>query len=41
MEGCSNLEDIFRPEVNRLALEAALNKARGEGVNVRALLISK
>ncbi|KAL3305054.1 cutinase transcription factor 1 beta [Colletotrichum asianum] len=41
MEGCSKLEDIFRPEVNRLALEAALNKARGEGVNVRALLISK
>ncbi|KAK1847188.1 cutinase transcription factor 1 alpha [Colletotrichum chrysophilum] len=41
MEGCSNLEDIFRPEVNRLALEAALNKARGEGVNGRALLISK
>lgn len=41
MEGCSKLEDIFRPEVNKLALEAALNKARGEGVNVRALLISK
>ncbi|KAH0420386.1 aspartate aminotransferase [Colletotrichum camelliae] len=41
IEGYSNLEDVFRPEVNRSALEAALEKARREDVTVRALLISK
>nr|XP_036587431.1 uncharacterized protein CTRU02_02347 [Colletotrichum truncatum]KAF6798373.1 hypothetical protein CTRU02_02347 [Colletotrichum truncatum] len=41
VEGCTGLDDLFRPEVNRRALESALFRARRAGVTVRALLISK
>lgn len=41
IEGFSGLDDLFLPEVNNLALEAALRQARAEGINIRALLVSK
>ncbi|KAJ5378116.1 uncharacterized protein N7496_005525 [Penicillium cataractarum] len=40
IEGFGGLDDLFRPEVNRLALEATIHHAREEGINVRALLVS-
>ena len=41
IEGVEDLDDLFRPDVNRKALEIALQKARKAGINIRALLISK
>ncbi|SPB45729.1 unnamed protein product [Aspergillus niger] len=41
IEGYSNLEDLFHPEVNKMALESALRKAEDDGITVRALLVSK
>ncbi|KAI2814482.1 hypothetical protein CBS115989_8554 [Aspergillus niger] len=41
IEGYSNLEDLFHPEVNEIALESALRKAEDDGITVRALLVSK
>lgn len=41
IEGFSGLDDLFQPEMNKLALEAALCQARHEKINIRALLISK
>ena len=35
------LEDIFQPDINNMALEAALHKAKKMKVRVRALMISK
>ncbi|KAL3448024.1 pyridoxal phosphate-dependent transferase [Aspergillus insuetus] len=40
VDGYSSLDDLFCPRVNRKALEAALNKAECDGINVKALLIS-
>ncbi|PLB54002.1 PLP-dependent transferase [Aspergillus steynii IBT 23096] len=40
VEGFGGLDDLFRPEVNRKALEIALQQARKAGINIRALLIS-
>ncbi|KAF9891371.1 hypothetical protein FE257_004227 [Aspergillus nanangensis] len=40
IEGFSTLDDLFRLEVNRRALEAALLRAESEGVTVRVLLVS-
>lgn len=41
VEGYLELDDLFRPDVNKRALEAAFCKAQNEGIIVRALLISK
>lgn len=41
IEGFSSLDDLFHPVVNRRALEAALLRAKSEGITVRALMISK
>jgi hypothetical protein len=41
IEGYQDLDDLFRPGVNRNALEAALQEAKDTGIRVRALLISK
>lgn len=41
IEGYSNLDDLFRPDINAKALEAALRRARDDGLNVKALMISK
>ncbi|KAF6831228.1 hypothetical protein CMUS01_07420 [Colletotrichum musicola] len=40
IEGFKGLDDLFRPEVNKRALEAALRKAHNDGITVRALIIS-
>ncbi|KAH7007778.1 pyridoxal phosphate-dependent transferase [Ilyonectria destructans] len=40
IEGYSELEDLFDPDVNRKAIEAALRKAKDDGISIRALLIS-
>ncbi|KAG5759279.1 hypothetical protein H9Q72_012592 [Fusarium xylarioides] len=40
IEGYSSLEDIFDPNVNKKAINAALNKMQKDGIRVRALLIS-
>ncbi|KAL4815671.1 pyridoxal phosphate-dependent transferase [Aspergillus spinulosporus] len=40
VDGYSTLDDLFRPNVNRKALEAAYNRAKDSGITVRALLIS-
>ncbi|GJP88513.1 hypothetical protein AnigIFM59636_001620 [Aspergillus niger] len=41
IEGYSNLEDLFHPVVNKMALESVLRKAEDDGITVRALLVSK
>lgn len=41
VEGYSGLDDLFDPDVNREALERALDKAREDGTNIRAVLVSK
>jgi len=41
IEGYTQLDDLFQPELNRRALEKALTRARHEGISIRALLISK
>lgn len=41
VEGYSGLDDLFDPGVNRKALERALNKAREDGIIIRAVLVSK
>ncbi|KAL6405318.1 hypothetical protein AUP68_11070 [Ilyonectria robusta] len=41
IEGYSELEDLFDPDVNRRAIEAALRKAKDDGISIRALLISQ
>jgi histidinol-phosphate/aromatic aminotransferase/cobyric acid decarboxylase-like protein len=41
VDGYSGLDDLFCPQVNRKALEAASNKAELNGMNVKALLISQ
>ncbi|KAF4341576.1 plp-dependent transferase [Fusarium beomiforme] len=40
VEGYSTLDDLFDPDVNRRAIEAALRKARQNGSRVQALLIT-
>lgn len=41
IEGFSELDDLFRPDVNKRALEVALREAKKNGITIRALLISK
>ncbi|KAH8898013.1 PLP-dependent transferase, partial [Thozetella sp. PMI_491] len=41
IEGYSDMDDIFRPDVNRKAVEASLRNAEDRGIKIRALLISK
>ena len=41
IQGFSGLDDVFRPEFNKVALEAALRESRQNGIKPRALLISK
>jgi hypothetical protein len=41
IEGYKSIDDIFDPEMNRKALEAALEKADREGLKARAVLLSK
>lgn len=41
MPGYTCLDDLFRPDINREALEAALSKAKASGIRVRALIISQ
>lgn len=41
IEGYSDLDDLFRPDVNAKALERALRRARDDGITVKALMISK
>lgn len=41
IDGYSGLDDLFCPEVNKKAIEAALRKAQDAGITVRALLITK
>ncbi|XHF98611.1 hypothetical protein AWENTII_002159 [Aspergillus wentii] len=41
VEEYSGLDDLFCPDINKRALEAALHRAQNEGITVRALLISK
>ncbi|KAL5598274.1 hypothetical protein FOBRF1_012067 [Fusarium oxysporum] len=40
IEGYSGLEDLFKAEVNRLALEQSLREAQKAGIQIRAVLIS-
>lgn len=39
--GYSGLDDLFSPEVNKKAIEAALRRAQDAGITVRALMITK
>lgn len=41
IDGYSGLDDLFCPEVNKKAIEAALRKAQDAGITVRALLVTK
>ena len=41
VEGFSGLNDLFRPDVNKRALEVALREAKKNGITIRALLVSK
>ena len=41
IEGYSGLDDLFNPDVNRRAVEAAFQKAQASGITIRALMISK
>ncbi|WAO84814.1 Aminotran-1-2 domain-containing protein [Fusarium falciforme] len=38
--GYNGLDDVFRPDMNRKALQSAFEKATQEGTNIRALMIS-
>ncbi|KAE8406708.1 pyridoxal phosphate-dependent transferase [Aspergillus pseudonomiae] len=40
VEGFSGLDDLFRPDVNKRALEVALREAKKNGITIRALIIS-
>ncbi|CAG8429344.1 unnamed protein product [Penicillium salamii] len=40
IEGYTDLDDLFNPDVNAKALEAALCRAKNDGITVKALLIS-
>ncbi|KNG89221.1 hypothetical protein ANOM_002139 [Aspergillus nomiae NRRL 13137] len=40
VEGFSGLDDLFRPDVNKRALEVALREAKKNGIAIRALIIS-
>lgn len=41
IQGCSEVDDLFRPDVNRRALEAAIEEAKSDDIKIRALMISK
>lgn len=41
VEGYTGINDLFQPEVNKVALKAALSQARQDGITIRALLVSK
>lgn len=41
VEGYTGINDLFQPEVNKVALKAALSRARQDGITIRALLVSK
>lgn len=41
IDGFSGLDDLFHPDITRIALEAALRRAKTEGIAVRALMVSK
>ncbi|EWY84341.1 hypothetical protein FOYG_14093 [Fusarium oxysporum NRRL 32931] len=41
LEGYSSLDDVFKPGMTRMALEGALQRAYGQGIKPRAVLISK
>lgn len=41
IEGYSDIDDLFRPDVNAKALEAALRRAVDDGITIRGLMISK
>lgn len=41
IDGYTDLDDVFRPDMNRKALQSALEKATQEGIKIRALMISK
>lgn len=41
VEGYSTLDDLFGPEVNERAVEAAIRKAKDNDIRIRALLISQ
>lgn len=41
VKGYTGLHDLFQPDVNRKALRKALSRAKQEGINIRALIVSK
>ncbi|KAF5007791.1 hypothetical protein FDECE_5915 [Fusarium decemcellulare] len=41
IEGYRGLDDLFRPDINKLALEQSLSEAEQAGIKIRALLISQ
>lgn len=41
LEGYLGYDDVFKPKLTRKALESALAKSRAEGIEPRAVLISK
>ncbi|KAJ3548171.1 hypothetical protein NM208_g1138 [Fusarium decemcellulare] len=40
VQGYRTLDDLFDPDMNRAAIEAAIQKARNDGIRARALLIA-
>ncbi|CAG9961986.1 unnamed protein product [Clonostachys byssicola] len=40
VDGYRELDDLFKPDINRLALEKGLSEAEKRGIKIRALLIS-
>ena len=41
IEGYSELDDLFRPDINKNAIEAAFLKAQDDSITISVLLISK
>ena len=41
IEGYTGLDDLFNPEVNKIALQSALTHAKERNIKIRALLVSK
>lgn len=41
IEKYSGIDSLFEPGINHKAMEAALRRARQDGITVRALLVSK
>lgn len=41
LEGYRDLDDVFKPELNRMAFDSAMERAKKNGIKVRGVLVCK